>query len=125
MSFPIKRETFKAGDLALYTIAATNEVMSVVIERCSYFCPAFDTHPEQSIYTVRLDGDIAPKLAVELSSTFPLIHGVSLPELVSRTASEDYAVNTRLWNLRVAVIEARKILSAAEKKLANALENAP
>jgi hypothetical protein len=120
MSYPIKRETFKSGDLALYRHGLS--VASVVIVRCSFFCPAFDDHPEQSKYTVRLDGDIQP-LNPTFTDTFPRIHGVDLKELESRTASGNYELNTGLWDLKVVALAAKYKADEAEKKYAAAVVN--
>lgn len=122
MSYPIKRETFKSGDLALYRHGAANELASVVIVRCSFFCPAFDDHPEQSKYTVRLDGDIQP-LNPTFTATFPLIHGVDLKALEPRTASENYELNAHLWNLKVMALETKHKADEAQKNYVNAVEN--
>jgi hypothetical protein len=122
MAYPIKRETFKNGDLALYRHGAANEVASVVIVRCSYFCPAFDDNPEQSKYTVRLDGDIQP-LDPKFSDAFPLIHGVDLKDLEPRTASANYGLNASLWDLKVAAIVAKYRAIEAEEKYMSAVEN--
>jgi len=107
------RSTFNENDHALYKIGA--ETVSVRVVRCSFYCPPFDNHAEQSFYTVQLDGDVPPA-APKLDIHTGLIHRVPLAELERRTPSADYATNTGLWTLKVEALTAAAAAAEAEKR---------
>jgi hypothetical protein len=119
----MKRSTFNSGDHALYSVQAadgTKQSVSVVVQRCSYFCPEFvkedgGVQPEQSFYTVRLDGDIVPSNP-NFTEHCGLIHKVGLEELRPYTVSADYVLNKGLWDLKAAAMEATHIAAEATKK---------
>jgi len=106
----MNRSTFNENDHALYKL--NRETVSVRIIRCSYYCPPFDNNPEQSFYTVQLDGDIAPvEPKFQIHGT--LIHRVPLAELEQYEPSVDYATNTGLWTLKMAAAETEQKYAAA------------
>jgi hypothetical protein len=111
------RSTFNENDLALYDLTypdGSYETVSVRVVRCSYFCPPFDEHAEQSFYTVKLDGDLVPSDPKFETHCGP-IHRVPLEALVRRVPSANYAVNAGLWTLRAAALEAATKAAAAAK----------
>jgi hypothetical protein len=103
-----KMPTFKDGDHAMCKVKG--EYVSVVIQHCSYFCPEFvkedgTVQPEQSFYTVRLDGDVGPTVPNFEDHCQP-IHKVALDQLMPYVVSPKYETNKGLWDLKTAALEA-------------------
>lgn len=119
-----KTETFKNGDHAMYKV--NGEYVSVVITRCSYFCPEFvkedgTVQPEQSFYTVLLDGDVLPKTPNFEDHCQP-IHKVALEQLMRYAVSSNYETNKGLWDLKKVALDATHTATQACAKYEQAAD---